>query len=739
MPRYLSKLLIILALCIGSVICSAEQEYVGTYVGASECRGCHQTQFDQWSDSDHAWAMLQPDQRSVLGDFSDATVEFHDIKTRFYQQDSNYFIETLGDDGVEAFKVAYTFGRYPLQQYLIELESGHLQAFDVAWDSRASDEGGQRWFHLQPDQEVHPESPFFWTAYLQNWNSRCADCHSTDVTKNYDLDSKAYQTTFSEVNVSCEACHGPAKKHAIAARKGEVVPLVTAKNTLSWSLADDQSIASPSGTSNDSHVTMCGGCHSRRGIIDELASDKAFEDQFDIALIQPPLYHADGQILDEVFVLGSFLQSKMHARGVTCSNCHEPHSGQLVLEGNKLCAQCHNPSSYDTPKHLLHTADSPGSACVDCHMPEVTYMQVDGRRDHKFGIPRPNLAPLGIPDACNGCHTDKTPQWTAEQLGDRLTDDLFARLNTAVLQADPLVVGDALRFILTTSNPAIQRATLLSNLAVSPRMLQIWQQLATDNSIIVRTAAVRALEQLSGEARLQMLSVYMNDPAKLVRAEVGRLLSYSLSDIPLEDIGPAIRLVDEYRDALNAAMDMPDTQTSLALLESNLGKPRDAERSFQHALEIEPHYIPALLNYADFHRDRREEDKAAILLERAVEIAPDSGAANFSYGLSLVRRGRTPEANSYFEAATQQADATPRYAYVYAVALESLSDIKGAIEVLGETNRKWPNQFDLLMLQVAYLEKSGAAAEVIPLLRILQKIAPEAEGVRQRLEYYGIQ
>ena len=480
-------------------------------------------------------------------------------------------------------------------------------------------------------------------------------------------------------------------------------------------------------------ATLAGASLGRLGRI------KAFDEQFDIALIQPPLYHVDGQILDEVFVLGSFLQSKMHARGVTCGNCHEPHSGQLVLEGNKLCGQCHNPSSYETSEHLMHIPGSPGSACVDCHMPEVTYMGVDDRRDHRFGIPRPDFAPLGVPNACNGCHNDKTPQWAAEQLGDRLGDDLFARINAAALQADPLVTGDALRFILTSSNPAIQRATLLSNLAISAQMSQIWQQLATDDSVIVRTAAVRALDQLSGEARLQMLSAYMKDPARLVRAEVGRLLSYSLSDIPLKDIGPAIRLVDEYRETLTAAIDMPGTQTSLAMLESNLGKPRDAERSFQHALEIEPHYIPALLNYADFHRDQGKEDKAAILLKKAVDFAPDSGAANFSYGLSLVRRGETPAARPYFKAATRQADATPRYSYVYAVALESLSDIEAAIDVLGDANRTWPNQFDLLMLQVAYLEKSGSAPDVIPLLRTLQKIAPEAEGVRQRLEYYGLQ
>ncbi|MGV0034636.1 MAG: multiheme c-type cytochrome [Candidatus Azotimanducaceae bacterium WSBS_2022_MAG_OTU7] len=735
MFRLLAGLLTTIVLCFDAQLCLAKDGYVGS----AECKACHQQEYKQWRDSDHAWAMLQPNQQSVLGDFSDVAVEFHDIKTRFYQHSSDYFIETLGDNGVEAFKVAYTFGRYPLQQYLIELDSGHLQAFDVAWDTRGSEEGGQRWFHLQPDLEVHPGSPFFWTAYLQNWNSRCAECHSTNLTKNYDLDSKAYQTEFSELNVACEACHGPAGDHAEAAHKGEIVPLITAKNSLVWNQIGETSIATASGSANDKHLAMCGGCHSRRGMIGELAPVKSFDEQFNIALIQPPLYHADGQILDEVFVLGSFLQSKMHARGVTCSNCHEPHSGKLVLEGNKLCAQCHNPSSYDTSKHLLHAAGSPGAACVDCHMPEVTYMQVDDRRDHKFGIPRPNLASIGMPNACNGCHRDKTPEWAVTQLGDRLTDDPFARLNTAVLKGDPLLTGDALRFILTTTHPPIQRATLLANLSITPQMLQIWQQLATDKSVIVRAAAVRALEQLSSEAKLQMLSAYMNDSARLVRTEVGRVLSYSLADIPLQDIGPAIRLVNEYRDALNVARDMPGSQTSLALLESNLGKPRDAERSFQHALEIEPQYIPALLNYADFQRARQAEGKAAVLLKQAVEIAPDSGAANFSYALSFVRRGKTSEAKPYFQAATQQADATPRYSYVYAVALESLSDIEAAIHVLRDANRIWPNQFDLLMLQVAYLEKSGAAADAIPLLRTLQKIAPEAGGVRQRLEHYGIQ
>jgi cytochrome c553 len=77
------------------------------------------------------------------------------------------------------------FGVYPLQQYLLPLDDGRLQALSIAWDSRPAEEGGQRWYHLYPDEAIAHDDPLHWTGPYQNWNTRCAECHSTDLHKNY--------------------------------------------------------------------------------------------------------------------------------------------------------------------------------------------------------------------------------------------------------------------------------------------------------------------------------------------------------------------------------------------------------------------------------------------------------------------------------------------------------------------------------------------------------------------------
>ena len=140
-----------------------------------------------------------------------------------------------------------------------------------------------------------------------------------------------------------------------------------------------------------------------------------FLDAYLPALLEPGLYHSDGQIDGEVYEYGSFLQSRMHAASVTCSDCHDPHSLKLRAEGNALCAQCHLPERFDLSAHHNHEPGSAGAQCVNCHMPTKTYMVVDARRDHSIRVPRPDLSiSLGTPNACTPCHADRPAQWAAE-------------------------------------------------------------------------------------------------------------------------------------------------------------------------------------------------------------------------------------------------------------------------------------------------------------------------------------
>jgi hypothetical protein len=375
--------------------------------------------------------MQQAIAETVFGDFDEASVTYHGVTSRFFRRDGRFFVNTDGPDGNLAdFAIAYTFGVFPLQQYLVEFPDGRLQALPIAWDARPKDAGGQRWFHLYPDEPIRHGDALHWSGINQNWNFMCAECHSTDVHKNYDAASNRFHTTCSEIDVSCESCHGPGSRHVDWAKNRhdgsragrEIEPskdlavLFHERAGVTWSIDNESGEVRRSVLPRERpEVETCGRCHARRA---ELAEDwspgRPLSDTHMVALLERGLYHADGQIDGEVYEYGSFRQSKMFAKGVTCSDCHEPHSLARRASGDELCQRCHNAPAYATRQHSHHAAVSPPLACTSCHMPARTYMSVDVRHDHSFRVPRPDLSvALGTPNACNDCHRNQSAEWAS--------------------------------------------------------------------------------------------------------------------------------------------------------------------------------------------------------------------------------------------------------------------------------------------------------------------------------------
>ena len=404
----LKRLLLIVAAATAPAVWAAG------FVGTETCRGCHAAEFEAWQDSHHDLAMQLPSPDTVLGDFNNSAFTHGGVTSTFFTRDGKFWVRTDGEDGkLREFPVAYVFGVYPLQQYLLPLDRGRLQALTVAWDSRPESEGGQRWFHLYPDETIPHDDPLHWTGPYQNWNTRCAECHSTDVEKQYNAATRSFDTRFKEVNVGCEACHGPGSAHVALAAEDKLANTSGSGFELNlgqrgeWLFDEGADIARRREPLNaDTQIDTCGRCHARRSTLGNYHYGADLLDTHRLSMLHEPLYYPDGQIRDEVYVYGSFVQSKMHMQGVVCSNCHEPHSNALRAEGNGVCAQCHRPDTYDTPEHHRHPVSSSGASCANCHMPETTYMVVDPRRDHSMRIPRPDLSVMiGVPNACNQCHT----------------------------------------------------------------------------------------------------------------------------------------------------------------------------------------------------------------------------------------------------------------------------------------------------------------------------------------------
>ena len=720
------------------------------YVGAEQCRSCHRQAYQHWQQSDHYKAMQPASTATVLGNFDNTTVTFHGISSRLYRQANQFFIETLNAGGQrQSFLIHYTFGHYPLQQYLVATEKGKLQALNIAWDSRSKAAGGQRWYHLQADENITPQHPFFWAGHFQNWNSRCAECHVTNYKKGFNPQQLSFNSTWSDTNVACEACHGPGSRHIELARQGQLSgPQLGFERRkprpLVWQYNDKQPIAQPQGQVSNDHITMCGGCHALRMPLAAQQAGKNFHDSYRLQLLHQGTYFADGQINDEVFVLGSFLQSKMHQQGVSCGDCHNPHTGNVNIAGNGLCAQCHAPVVYDASTHHHHASGSDGALCVNCHMPARTYMGVDNRRDHSFTIPRPGLSQLlGVPNACTTCHKDKDNNWAMAVFKQWRLDaapDHWGVLNQRGRDLDRLAAEPIAAAVLDSRNTTIVRATLMSQLAALPSRTTITtaQRLLQEADPLLRRAAVTAVRSLPGPVRWQLLAPLMTDPSPQVRFEVAAALAELWLTLSKPQREALTGLIADYRNLLAPTLDSPASQLALASLELALGNRAQALRAYQQALAISPGFVPALLSLSEFYRAEAAPEKSYELLRQALAIAPDSATVQHLYGLHLIRAKNYQQALAYLQRATELADAQPRHAYVYAVALDSTGQTKQAIKVLQQANRRWPNQYDLLLTLVLYKDKTGSLTGLHALLTTLRQIAPQSPQLRQLLQKHKL-
>ncbi|MFB3098281.1 MAG: ammonia-forming cytochrome c nitrite reductase subunit c552, partial [Dehalococcoidia bacterium] len=557
--------------------------------------------------------------------------------------------------------MAYTFGIEPLQQYLIAFPGGRYQVLSLCWDTRPSQAGGQRWFHLYPDEKVQYDDILHWTGISQNWNHMCAECHSTQLKKSYLEEEDRYESTWSEIDVSCEACHGPASKHVAWAQapqgqetsetqeeKGLVVQLKE-ESDVSWVFEGDSGMARRSQPRRSNlQLETCARCHSRRGTLHEnYQHGRPLMDTHRPALLEEFLYYADGQIRDEVYVYGSFLQSKMYEQGVTCSDCHDPHSLEVYGSEDGVCLTCHLSEKFETSSHHFHRTNSLGASCVECHMPANTYMVVDRRRDHSFRIPRPDLSlKLAVPNACTGCHTDRSSQWAAEVVtewyGPKRSDQphfgeaLYAGRNSLAAGEKALAqLAD------NPSMPGIARATALSLLpgySLGPASRQAIQNAMKSSDPLLRASGLMAAEALEPPARLPLAFPLLSDPIRVVRLQAARVLAsvpsglWTSRQLSLRD-----QVLTEYRQAQQVNADRPEAHLNLGVLHHQLGELEEAEHAYQRALQLVPSSVPVHINLADLYREQNRDREGETLLRQALVISPDDGDVYHSLGLLLVR------------------------------------------------------------------------------------------------------
>ena len=726
------------------------------YTGRMTCQPCHPREYAAYIGSHHDLAMDPADDRTVLGDFENAALTHLGVTSRFYRRDGKFLVSTEGASGaVEEFEVKYAFGADPLQQYLVEFPGGRLQCLPLCWDSRSRKEGGQRWFHLYDNERIAPGDLLFWTRISQNWNAACAECHSTGLRKNFDPATETYQTRWAEVDVSCEACHGPGAAHvewAEARARGETRPgipglglAVRLKEAEPADWTRDESTGKPRRTpalASHAQAEMCARCHSRRGLISEdYVHGASLLNTHNLSLLEEGLYYPDGQILEEVYVYGSFLQSRMAQEGVVCTDCHDAHSARLHQEGDALCTRCHSAATYTSRSHHHHPPGSPGARCVECHMPARTYMVVDPRRDHSFRVPRPDLtASLGTPNACNNCHGDRSIQWTIGHFqrwyGAGLRDKHFAETLAEARKGIPGLAADLIRLARAPRQPAIVRATAVSLLDNYPggSTAEALGELVKDPSPLVRAAAVEALGLLPPRQREPLLQPALEDPVRLVRTLAGRSLAgpapAGLSRRQRRLRAAAVR---EYEEVQRLHADHPGGRLNLGDLYRDQRDLERAEASYRQAIALEPAFVPAYLNLADLYREMDREDEGKKLLLEALNRVPRSASAQHALGLLLVRTGQRRAALDHLAQAAELEPDNSRHAYVYGVALNSLGKSARAIRVLEQALSSRPHDRDLLFALATIHRDRREFGKALVHGRRLLALYPENPGY-QRLE-----
>lgn len=675
-------------------------------------------QADAWRNSHHALAMQPARADTVLGNFNDRTFTYGDVTSTFFRRDNKYYVRTDGPDGsLQDFEIQYTFGVEPLQQYLIELERGKLQPLAIAWDSRPANAGGQRWFHLYPDQAIGSADELHWTSPQQNWNFMCADCHSTNVRKNYDAATDSYRTAWSEINVGCEACHGPGSRHADWAKSPA---------WLRATLWKDSRLAAKPG------MEVCAQCHSRRAqIADGYVSGAPLHDYYIPALLEPGLYYPDGQQRDEVYVYGSFLQSRMYREGVTCSDCHEPHTQKLRTQGNGLCAQCHAPDKFDTTSHHFHNQGQAGGACVSCHMPETTYMVVDGRRDHSFSVPRPDQSvKLGVPNACTGCHSDRSAMWAADTVRRWYGRDAAGSLRFAeALSTDAGLVSLAA----DPSLPPIVRATALQRLGAraSPASLAAAAAALRDADPMLRRAALFVYEALPVPERSKVAASALRDPSRSVRLQAAWLLART-RPMPRDT-----QAFEEFIASQRYNADRPESRASLGTFLTWLGRRDEGSAELRSALKLSPKRSATYVNLADIFRAEGNEPEAERTLREGLSISPEDATLHYALGLSLARSGQSEQALEALKRAVTLMPDSETFVYAYALGLHSSGQRRDAIRLLEQTLARHPGSRDFLFALATFHRDDANIPEAVRFAQALLEAFPEdleAQALLQALK-----
>ena len=647
---------------------------------SSDCGSCHAEIYHSWAASHHAHAHRATDAGADASAFEPArSFSLNGVGYRVaWSAGRPHFVEQRPGSPPQSYDADFVLGYAPLRQYVIPVGGGRYQMSEIAFDSAKRD-----WFNVFGGEQRQAGEWGHWRGRGMNWNSFCAQCHLTDFTKNYDPQSDTYQSKWLEHGVGCVQCHDSLS--ADHAHAGYETPRPLADQLRNRARSQQ----------------TCAPCHARNELLTgEPRPGMPYFDHFRITLpTDPGVFYADGQVRDEDFNWTSLLTSRMGGKaGVTCLDCHDPHSGKTLLPAanNALCLQCHggkNPRNapiIDPIAHSHHKPESAGNQCVACHMPTTTYMQRDPRHDHGFLRPDPLLTKeLGIPNACDRCHADRGIEWQIaanERWYGAALDSRQRQRARAVSGAQKHAsdAPDRLTALIASEDVPAWKATLLL-LAIpwaeDPRVSAVAMAALSDSSPMVRSSAVQLAA--AGTSTRENIRTALHDPVRQVRIDAEWALAAEISPESAEG-----RELEQY---LGVSADQPIGQFRLGELLAMRGKLSEAQGPLRKAIAWDP-------NSPAFY-----ETLGAVLSQYGDAYG---AAAQFWRGALLDRENANP-------------------AYEAALSYSETGNLQEAEGALRETVRRDPG-FDRAWYNLGLLlAKTQRAAEALAAIGHAQSIAPK--------------
>ena len=691
----------------------------GTFIGSESCKSCHSDEYAKWENSHHHLAMQKAADSTILADFNTKFTS-NGVTSRFHRDSSGFYVKTQGHDGqVQQYKVIYTFGVAPLQQYIVAFPDGSYQCLQTAWDTEK-----ERWFDLQPGLTIEPGEWIHWTGHAMKWNTACADCHSTNLKKNLNPSTGSYVTTFSEISVGCEGCHGPGSLHADFYQRN------------SRGSKEPPQLHMTAGMSPKELVQKCARCHSRRSQITKYFDYEGdYFDHYEPQLITHPTYELDGQILDEDYVYASFIQSKMYREGVACNDCHDMHDMNLKISGNQLCISCHEPK-YNTIAHFFHQPETKASQCISCHMTGKTYMGNDFRRDHSFRIPRPDQTmKYGTPNACNSCHRDKSPDWAAEAVRKIFGPDRQDHFSDHLIPGQQGQLAHLDHLLNDPSYPAIARASAVQYYGnyLEPAHLENILKFIKDQEPLVRNEVAKVVSNIRTPEVAEALSPLLKDEFRMVRKNAAR----ALNNMGIYTGTGFEEAYQEYRAYLEMNADFPSTQFEIAENHQAKNQPELAIAAYEKALQIDNRYNIARLNLALLQYQMGKKKEAEALYLQVIELEPETSYPYYMLGLFYHEANESQKAEQYLKMACEKEPPMENAFYNYALMLHQNNEFEASIKVLNEGLHLFPygeRLHYIKLLSQMKLEDKNGARKTLGLLIQLNPQNSQYQDILKQLE-----